>query len=324
MRNACPEQPKSAWSALNNLKTGMILMVLCGILFLFSACSFEQAPAPVTNYGGSSGPGSAGMHTVAENDTVFSLSQRYEVNMPALIKANNLRAPFRLDIGQRLKIPPPSEYRVRPGDTLYGVSRLFNVSQTRLARRNNLSPPYILQPGQSLRLPASGAGARREIIASAPDRRIVRPAQKPEQLSNRKTASGKTAAYTRQFSKPSKFIKPVSGKIISGYGPKENGLHNDGVNIAASRGAPVRAAADGEVVYAGNALKGYGNLILVKHGGGYLTAYGHLGRMLVKKGEVLEQGQSLGTVGTSGQVTRPQIHFEIRKGSEAINPAQYL
>lgn len=287
------------------------------------ACSLDQPPAPLSNYGGSSGPGSAGVHTVTKGDTVYSLSQRYEVNMPALIQTNDLQAPFRLDIGQRLKLPPPAEYHVRSGDTLYGVSRLFNVSQSRLARKNNLNPPYILQTGQHLQLPASGSQERREVVASAPDHKIVRPVQKPKQFKESRPSPAPEYA-SPNLASPSRFIRPVSGQVISSFGPKENGLHNDGLNIASARGAPVRSAADGEVVYAGNALKGYGNLVLIKHGGGYLTAYGHLGRMLVKKGDNLSRGQSLGTVGTSGQVSEPQLHFEIRQGTQAINPAEYL
>jgi murein DD-endopeptidase MepM/ murein hydrolase activator NlpD len=120
------------------------------------------------------------------------------------------------------------------------------------------------------------------------------------------------------------FMRPVDGKIISGFGPKPDGLHNDGINIKAPRGTAVRAAENGVVAYTGSEMAGYGNLVLIRHEGRFITAYAHLDKILVKRGDVVRAGQSIGTVGSSGQVDSPQLHFEIRKGTQALDPAKHL
>ncbi|MGE4312678.1 MAG: murein hydrolase activator EnvC [Pseudobdellovibrionaceae bacterium] len=119
-------------------------------------------------------------------------------------------------------------------------------------------------------------------------------------------------------------VRPVQGNIASGFGPKADTLQNDGINIVAVRGAPVRAAENGVVIYAGEDLASYGKLILVKHEGGLVTAYAHQDKFLVTKGQVVNRGQTIGTVGSSGNVQTPQLHFEVRKGSKPVNPTTYL
>ena len=118
-----------------------------------------------------------------------------------------------------------------------------------------------------------------------------------------------------------KFLKPVNGKIISNYGDKADGQHNDGINIQAMKGDPVRAAENGQVVYVGNEIEGYGNMILLRHKDQYMTAYAHMAKTLVKKGDTIRRGQTIGTVGSTGFVDKPQLHFEIRKGKKAIDPS---
>ncbi|WP_374467239.1 murein hydrolase activator EnvC, partial [Ferrovibrio sp.] len=120
------------------------------------------------------------------------------------------------------------------------------------------------------------------------------------------------------------FSWPVRGRVLSTFGPKPDGLHNDGINIAARAGAPVIAAENGVVVYAGSELKGFGNLLLVRHADGWMTAYAHLDKALVKKGQKVTRGQAIGTVGSTGGVSQPQLHFEIRKGTQAVDPAKFL
>jgi len=120
------------------------------------------------------------------------------------------------------------------------------------------------------------------------------------------------------------FVKPVSGQVIQGFGPDGAGQTNDGVNIAAAAGTPVKAADAGTVIYTGNELAAFGNLILVRHAGGWVTAYGHLANIGVQRGQTVAQGQALGTVGQTGSATTPQLHFEIRQGSKPVDPAPYL
>jgi murein DD-endopeptidase MepM/ murein hydrolase activator NlpD len=120
------------------------------------------------------------------------------------------------------------------------------------------------------------------------------------------------------------FRWPVRGRIIAGFGPKPNGLQNDGINLAVPEGTPIKAAEDGVVAYAGNELKGYGNLVLVRHANGFVTAYAHASEILVKRGEAVKRGQVIARSGQTGNVTSPQLHFEIRKGATPVDPAQYL
>lgn len=122
----------------------------------------------------------------------------------------------------------------------------------------------------------------------------------------------------------STFLWPVNGKVISEFGAAEDGLHNDGINIAAPRGTPVRAAENGVVVYAGNELRGFGNLLLVRHADGFVSAYAHNESLLVERGATVERGQTIARVGSSGSVTSPQLHFELRRGTEAVDPREYL
>ena len=123
---------------------------------------------------------------------------------------------------------------------------------------------------------------------------------------------------------PKRFVWPVNGRVVSGYGDKAGGLHNDGVNIQAPRGTPIRAAADGVVVYAGSDLKGFGNMLLIRHGGNWLTAYAHAQAVLVDRGQRVKQGEVIARVGSSGNVDQPQLHFELRRGREAVDPERYL
>jgi murein DD-endopeptidase MepM/ murein hydrolase activator NlpD len=119
-------------------------------------------------------------------------------------------------------------------------------------------------------------------------------------------------------------MAPVHGRLVSTYGPAAGGTHNDGINIAAPKGTPVLAADDGVVAYAGNELRGFGNLVLLKHADGWVTAYAHCDTITVRRGERVKRGQPIGTVGATGSVDEPQLHFEVRRGTRALDPTIYL
>jgi murein DD-endopeptidase MepM/ murein hydrolase activator NlpD len=146
-------------------------------------------------------------------------------------------------------------------------------------------------------------------VAAAP----AAPPQAPEVAPDEPAARGAT-----------RFIWPVKGKILSDFGAKPDGLHNDGINIAAPEGTPVLAAGGGVVAYAGNELRGFGNLLLIRHADGWMTAYAHLSQMMVTRGAHVTRGQRIGTVGSTGSVNAPQLHFEVRRGSRAVDPAEQL
>lgn len=310
-------------------------IIALAALFLTAACisSGSNYMAPVKMFGGSSGPGSAGAHTVISGDTLWSISQRYKLSMRDIIYENKLSPPYALNVGQRLTLPPPNEYKVKAGDTLYGISRLFNVGVNEVARINDLKSPYALSPGQKLRLPTQAIIEEMEekkVASASPSSSkslIPSPVSKP--VSNTGSKSASTTKKTPVTKAPpkrsgSKFRWPVQGQVISSYGPKKDGLHNDGINIKTPKGTPVRAAENGVVVYSGRELQGYGNLVLVRHENRWMTAYAHLGKIMIKRGQIVNKGETIGTVGSTGSVDVPQLHFEVRKGTRALNPKRYL
>lgn len=300
----------------------LFFVLLAMTAFLLTACvTGSSSPAPVKHYGTSGGAGSAGVHTVAATDTVYNISKRYKIAMQDVIAVNNLRPPYMLRVGQRLRLPPPQTYAVRRGDNLYRISRMFGISQTELARLNTIGAPYTIRQGDVLQLPSAAARSRRLANVPTPARKDIQtarvtPYKKPKPdiklPSNTPPRAG------------GKFGWPVSGPVISTYGPKKNGLHNDGINIRVPRGTSVAAAENGVVVYANNELKGYGNLVLVRHADQWMTAYAHLDGFNVSKGQTVKRGQILGRAGASGAVSSPQLHFEIRRGTDAVNPQKYL
>lgn len=170
----------------------------------------------------------------------------------------------------------------------------------------------------------------------APARKLVQPEDQLEKQLEKKraaqpvrTAALATAAPAASpvktpVKKYMRFLWPAKGPILSEFGPKSNGLHNDGINIAMPPNGPVMAAGDGIVSYAGNALRGYGNLLLIRHEGGWVTAYAHNSELLVEKGATVARGQVIARAGRSGGVPQDQLHFEIRQGARAVNPKPLL
>lgn len=169
---------------------------------------------------------------------------------------------------------------------------------------------------------------KKPALAATPQKLVAPRADEPVIAAAPKTAAGGAVAHEIKQASASRnasgFIWPVKGKVISGFGEKANGESNDGINIAASEGAPVAAAAEGEVVYSGNELPGYGNMVILRHKNGMMTAYAHTRRIMVNKGDKVKQGQMIAEVGKTGEVNSPQLHFGIRKMKEAVDPSTYL
>ena len=316
-------------------RTKITLATTCTALLLTGCVGGGNGPkhlAPVVHYGGSEGAGSAGMHTVVRDENIWRISKNYAVSMQEIILRNKLNAPYTLKVGQRLEMPPPRKYTVRKGDTVYEIARLFNVSMRMLVRQNNLYSPYIIKEGQVLDLPMSYDVAVDKPTARSADAKQYVHMSVP---SARPAASGQTTVPKAPVK--SKFIKtqipartsgqfgwPLKGKILSSYGSKGHGLYNDGINIAAPRGSIVRAAENGVVVYTGDEIKGYGNLVLLKHSDGWISAYAHLDKIKVTRGAKIMRGADLGTVGSTGNVDTPQLHFELRRGAQTQNPINLL
>lgn len=262
--------------------------------------------------------------TVQKGDTLYALSKRHNASVRGLIDQNHLQPPYALSVGQKLSLPKMNNYKVQKGDTLYSISKTFSVSQAQIVSMNSLKEPYTVQLGQELKLgsPPSSQGNYRVLQTAS----AITPKQVPKQMASARAPlrPQPKPVFTPASRAGGKFTWPVKGQLLSGFGPKAGGLHNDGINIAATRGAPVKAAENGVVAYAGNELKGFGNLVLIKHSDGYMTAYAHLDKITQGKGAIVKKGQSIATVGTSGGMKRPQLHFELRRGKKPINPNQFL
>ncbi len=261
----------------------------------------------------SGGPVKAVAYRVQAGDTVYGVARRFAVPVRGVIDANALRPPYGLRVGQVLRVPNPRRHRVQAGDTVYGVARRYGIDPSQIVSLNRIAAPYAIAPGQSLVLPAASPAVALPAAAS--------PAGAVKAAPTTRSLAGIPAPPPRAGGK---FLWPVQGRTIAGYGRKKDGLHNDGINIAAPRGAPVRAADNGVVAYVGNELRGFGNLILVKHAGGWVTAYAHNQDFLVKRGQTVTRGQPIARVGSSGNVATPQLHFEIRKGTRSVNPTRFL
>jgi murein DD-endopeptidase MepM/ murein hydrolase activator NlpD len=265
-----------------------------------------------------------------KGDTVYGLSRRHRVSMRAIIVANGLTPPYHLKVGQRVALPRGPEHRVVKGDTLIGLARRYDVDFYAFARANGLTPPYTIRLGESLRIPSTAPPPAVAVAAVAPPA----PA-KPAPTVTAQPLPAPTVAVPKRPKPPAAippppprlgkgFVWPVRGKVISAFGSKAQGLHNDGINIAAPRGSQVRATESGVVAYAGNELRGFGKLLLIKHRGGWISAYAHNGTLLVERGGKVSKGQPVATVGSSGNVRTPQLHFELRKGKRAVDPRKHL
>jgi len=289
--------------------------------------------------------------TVGYGETIETIGRKYGVPASAIMQTNGITKATAVKPGQRLVIPryvsssPPhapaprvaprtaeSVHVVQPGEGLIGIARKYGVTLTALARANNIQPYARISIGDRLRIPGGRAVAERR---TAPPR-VTQPrtvaAQKvasaPVQTARVAIPETRTTESVTHAAQPAgavpSFRWPVKGRIIVGFGPRPNGGQNDGINLAVPAGTPIKAADDGVVAYAGNELKGYGNLVLIRHSNGYVSAYANASELLVKRGDTIKRGQVIAHAGQTGNVNSPQLHFEIRKGSTPVDPTKYL
>ncbi len=259
---------------------------------------------------------------VLEGETIYTVSKKYQVPLRDLIKQNELNPPYKLKAGDKLTIPAPTYHQVVAGDTLYSVARLYKMNIDTLIELNDLKSPYHLIAGQKLRIVKfnNAAEATETKVVEVPNKKIAEVKEEKHEERNRDSVG----FVERTLDKMNHFSWPVRGEIVSRFGPKSGGLYNDGINIKAKEGDSVKAAEDGVVSYAGNELKGYGNLIIVKHSGGWITAYAHLSKISVKRGQKVAKSTKIGEVGSTGNVPSAQLYFGLRKGRDAVNPENYL
>jgi lipoprotein NlpD len=271
------------------------LVITAALAAALGACStmFGARQGTIEYPGSAAGPSAVPVYVTTDKDTVDSLAERYGVSSQTIIDRNKLRAPYSLRAGQTLEIP---------GARVVGPESPTRTAATAAAppgavKKDDLPPPAsapaaVSKPTPGEPTPLSPPPAKEVTVAATP------PAHR--------------------------FAWPVQGKVVSTYGSRADGQRNDGIDIAAAKGAPVKAAEAGKVVYAGNEVRGMGNLLLVSHTGGYITAYGYNDELLVKKGDTVKKGQAIAKVGTSGGSKEPALHFEVRQGNKPVDPATVL
>jgi len=267
------------------------LFVLSGCLTLPSLPSiFERKPHH-------------GSHVVKSGDTLYRIAKRYGWNLQALAKVNNIRAPYTIYANQVIRFAP-AVHVVRRGETLYSIAWSYHLKSHDVAQWNRLPAPYTIYPKQRLKL------------------------FPPVTIRSRKSRK-KPRVWTAK-TKKNKHIKqvavkgwrwPANGKILKNYSARQFG--NKGLDISGKIGDPIKAAAAGKVVYSGNGLRGYGNLIIIKHNDTFLSAYAHNKKRLVKEGTWVKAGQMIAHMGNTG-TNQTKLHFEIRRHGKPTNPLWYL
>jgi murein DD-endopeptidase MepM/ murein hydrolase activator NlpD len=294
--------------------------------------------------------------TVGHGETVESIARKHNVPVAALMQTNGIREPNQIRPGQRLVIPryvstapknaptyaaqpktSGSVHVVKAGETLMSISRHTGVKVSALAKTNHIEPSKKLSVGDRLTIPQGGHQIAATSTPASP--KVAEPRTvAPEKIKVASAAPAQTVHVAKEEPRTTEtvvkateptggmpsFRWPVRGRVIAGFGSKPNGTQNDGINLAVPEGTPVKAADDGVVAYAGNELKGYGNLVLIRHSNGYVSAYAHASELLVKRGDTIKRGQVIAHAGQTGNVTSPQLHFEIRKGSTPVDPTQFL
>jgi murein DD-endopeptidase MepM/ murein hydrolase activator NlpD len=282
--------------------------------------------------------------TVQRGQTLSGIAQTYHVPMRVLAEANNLSPPYRIQIGRILVIPGADQPRIpaapesvatlpagRPEDAPPPATR-FEAPAAPIAREAapvdrpvpaspERQPPVAavpLAPPVPLTPPPSGEAAKPAPASSTPAKTPAPATASPP------PAGSEAHAVTPPARGSGAFLWPVRGNVLATYGSRTDGTRNDGINISAPKGAAVQAADAGVVAYTGNELRGYGNLILVKHANGWISAYAHCDLMLVKRGEKVTRGQVIARVGATGNVSEPQLHFELRRGNHAVDPREFL
>lgn len=250
---------------------------------------------------------------VKYGDTLYGLAIKHNVSVDELIKLNGLKEPYILKEGQKLTISAKSLHIVKSGENLSVIAKNYNVKSKDIIELNSLEKPYIIKVGQKLKLP-SGYKCAQTNVAKAPT--------KTKKVT--KSIVSPVTNETMLVSKTNSFIWPIKGQVISKFGPKDGGLYNDGINVSAPKSTPFKATEDGVVAYIGNELKGYGNLIIIKHSNNWVSAYAHADEIAVKKGASVKKGDVIGKIGQTGNVATPQLYFGLRKGRKALDPERYL
>ena len=290
----------------------MSRVLIISILLLLTACASKPFSWNTNDY------------TVRSGDTLYSIAWRFELNPEDLARWNKLSNSSLIHPGQRLHTRPypdgtatnkrvkqpsrtirsPARIKtvvVTQDETLYSIARQHKLTVQQLASYNNLKKPYVIKPGQTLKLNVT------QRVASSARKKNT----KIQQASSKQVVSNQVVNWRW----------PIKGKLIKTFNKRLNDAK--GIDIAGTEGKSIKAAASGKVVYSGNGLISYGNLIIIKHNDLYLSAYAHNRKLLVKEGQKVKVGQIIAELGKTG-ADNPRLHFEIRKNGKPVNPIRYL
>ena len=280
----------SRWAGWwRTLGTTAVLSVALGACTSIDGLFYGAREGTMEYPGSGAGPKAAAVYVVKDKDTVEGVSQRYGVPVQTIVDRNRLKPPYTLRAGQLAR----DARRPWPG----------------AGRRHRPPPPRPRGPPKRESLPPPGQGEPQRTPPAAGEPTPLSPA---------------SPSVTVPATPPPRFEWPVQGKVVASYGTAAGGQKNDGIDIQADKGATVKAADAGTVVYAGNEVRGMGNLLLVSHTGGYITAYANNEALLVKKGDTVKKGQTIARVGNSGGTPDPQLHFEVRRGNKTVDPTTVL
>jgi murein DD-endopeptidase MepM/ murein hydrolase activator NlpD len=246
-------------------------------------------------------PAGAYTHVIESGESLYTIARRYNVTAQAIVQANGLGSPDRIYVGQRLMIPGRPDLSPAPAP----IRTADIAPATKSVPATKSAPVAIETPAH--------APAVKENTAMVKDPELLKT---PEIKAPAKPAS----LETPKVSGAEKFRWPVSGRVITDFATSKG----TGINIEVPEGAAVRAAENGTIIYVGNGVEGYGNLILIRHANGYVSAYAHLQSMSVTKGDTVSRGDAIGKAGMSGSVNKPQLHFELRKGATPVDPVPLL
>ena len=284
-------------------------------------------------------------HESREGDTLYSISRMYDMKVNDVIALNNLKFPYSIYPGDKVKVTKKAgenknieekKIDIKKGDKNIQIASeskpkneksSFKPSEEKakeISEKNHSKEieKYGFKPSE---VRAMEINNKNNATNSKTAQNIINPTK--NEIVETKLSINKPIdkeSIKKIANKTNRFSWPVRGEVISKFGPKSAGLYNDGINIKASEGQAVGASEDGIVAYVGNELKGYGNLVIIKHSGGWISAYAHLKNSLVARGQKINKGQKIGNVGNSGKVKFPQLYFGLRKGRDAVNPESYL
>ena len=264
------------------------------------------------------------VHIVRYGETLNSIAQIRNVDVYNLVKLNKLHPPYNIQQGQRLHLPFPQEKSALVAAQHKAVKGAVAKPSLETTVPKGASAPRVSSSKEavSTSLKQSEPVDRPQPVKPTPPLEATRLSKNPSKL--KQEAPTLLPSSAQNLPPIDKFHWPLKGKILAKYGKKQGGLKNEGLNIKSKQGTGVLAAETGQVVYCGDALKGYGNLILLKHREGWVTAYAHLDKILVKKGDTVKKGSKVATVGATGNVDQPQLHFEIRRQTRTVDPLKYL